>query len=100
MSKAKKMTDREEMLADLKDRPLRAYFKYPIGRGYDLPQWRELPQGILELLEAIWNLAQLFVFLTLRFVREIPLRPIYKAYLVIKWHRYFKKKQQKDEGHI
>lgn len=100
MKRAQQTITREEMIADLKDHPVRAYFKYPLGRGFDLPQWGEGLQGILELLEAIWNLAQLFVFLTLRFIREIPLRPIYKAYLVIKWHRYFKKKQQKDEGHI
>ena len=100
MKKPKAFPTRKEMIADLKDHPVRAYFKYPIGRGYDLPQWGELLQGIFELLEAIWNLIQLCALLTLRFIREVPLRPIYKAYLVIKWHRHFNKKQKKDEGHI
>lgn len=100
MKKPKAFPTRKEMIADLKDHPVRAYLKYSIGRGYDLPQWRELLQGILELLEAIWNLIQLCALLTLRFIREVPLRPIYKAYLVIKWHRHFNKKQKKDEGHI
>lgn len=99
--KKQSVLSREEMIADIKDHPVRAYFKYPIGKEeYYLPEWDEGLLAIYGLYEALRDFVLVYLLLLVRFWLRVPLRPIYKAYLVIKWHRYFKKKQKKDEGHV
>lgn len=101
MRNPKKAFTHKEMIEDLVHRPVSAYFKYPLGKEeYYLPEWDEGLLAIYGLYEALRDFVLVYLLLFVRFWLRVPLRPIYKAYLVIKWHRHFKKKKMKDEGHI
>lgn len=101
MRKSEKSITHEEMIDDLTHHPVRAYFKYPLGKEeYYLPAWDEGLLAIYGLYEALRDFVLVYLLLFVRLWLRVPLRPIYKAYLVIKWNRYFNKKKMKDEGHV
>lgn len=88
----KKFTE-EEMLHDILHHPIKAYFKYPVGTGWDEIRWSELLDGVLFVFESVFCLAKVIILITWnKLILKGVLRPFYKAYCIAINRKILKKK--------
>lgn len=80
----KKKFTKEEMIHDILHHPIKAYFKYPLGTGWDEIRWSELLDGVLSVFESLFCLSKVIILITWhKLILKGLLRPFYKAYYLV-----------------